>query len=67
MPKGNPNPNEGTRFKTDRTESLTEKLMLRITPSMMDQIISMPDKNEFVREAIAEKLLTQAVDKADPI
>lgn len=56
MPKGNPNPNPGTRFTTDRAEPLTEKLTLRITASMMERLKAMPDNKEFIRQAIEEKL-----------
>jgi hypothetical protein len=57
MPKGNPNPSPETRFVTDKAESLTEKLTLRLTPSMMQALNDLGDrKNDFVREALATAL-----------
>ncbi|ACK73343.1 PAS/PAC sensor hybrid histidine kinase [Gloeothece citriformis PCC 7424] len=54
-PKGNPNLSL-YHFTTDRDESLTAKLSLRVTDSMLEQIQTQDNWQEFVREAIAEKL-----------
>lgn len=54
-PKGNPNIKE-YGFKTDREESLTAKLSMRVTPSMLSELKKKDNWQEFVRQAIAEKL-----------
>ena len=54
-PGGNPGLVE-YQFTTDRPEPLLAKLQLRITESMKAQIEAIPNWQEFVREAIAEKL-----------
>ena len=54
-PKGNPKIKE-YGFKTDREESLTAKLSIRITPSMLNELRKKDNWQELVREAIAEKL-----------
>ncbi|MBD2596277.1 hypothetical protein BCD64_15920 [Nostoc sp. MBR 210] len=53
--RGNPDiKNHG--FKTDREEPLTERLNLRITKSMKEELSQQDDPPEFCREAIQEKL-----------
>lgn len=54
-PKGNPKIKE-YGFKTDREESLTAKLSVRITPSMLEELRKKDNWQELVRKAIAEKL-----------
>jgi L-lysine 2,3-aminomutase len=54
-PKGNPNIKE-YGFKTDREESLTAKLSMRVTPSMLNELRKKDNWQELVRQAIAEKL-----------
>ena len=44
------------QYTTERDEPLTEKLQLRITKSMLEQLKLLENKNEFVREAIAQRL-----------
>jgi hypothetical protein len=43
-------------FKTDREESLTELLQLRVPRSMKAALSELEDWREFVRAAIEEKL-----------
>lgn len=54
-PKGNPKIKE-YGFKTDREESLTAKLSMRVPPSMLDELKKKDNWQELVRQAIAEKL-----------
>lgn len=54
-PKGNPKIKE-YGFKTDREESLTAKLSVRITPSMLKELRKKDNWQELVRKAIAEKI-----------
>ena len=54
-PRGNPKIRE-YGFKTDREESLTAKLSVRITPSMLKELRKKDNWQELVRQAIAEKL-----------
>ena len=54
-PKGNPTIKEHG-FKTDRVESLTAKLSMRVAPSMLDELKKKDNWQELVRQAIAEKL-----------
>ena len=54
-PGGNPNIKE-YGFKTDRPESLTAKLSMRVAPSMLAELKKKDNWQELVREAIAEKL-----------
>ncbi len=54
-PKGNPKIKE-YGFKTDRPESLTAKLSMRVAPSMLAELKKKENWQELVREAIAEKL-----------
>ena len=57
MPRPGGNPEiKKHGFKTDRAEPLLEKLQLRISASMKRQIQEKENWQEFVREAIAEKL-----------
>jgi hypothetical protein len=58
-PKGNPNIKQ-YGFKTDREESLTAKLSMRVAPSMLDELKKQENWQELVREAIAEKLQQSA-------
>ena len=54
-PKGNPNIKQ-YGFKTDREESLTAKLSMRVTPSMLDELKKKDNWQELVRQAIAKAL-----------
>lgn len=54
-PGGNPDIKK-YGFKTDRIEPLREKLQLRVSASMKQQLTSRENWQEFVRQAIAEKL-----------
>ncbi len=53
--KGNPKIKD-YGFKTDRVESLTAKLSVRVAPSMLDELKKQDNWQELVRQAIAEKL-----------
>lgn len=58
-PKGSGNPDihlNPQTFKTDRAEPLAELLQLRVTASMKATLKDMDDWQEFVRQAIADKL-----------
>lgn len=52
------NPDFGTKYarKTNRAEPLVKKLTIRIPESMEFQLKQIDEYQEFVREAIAEKL-----------
>ena len=54
-PGGNPDIAQ-FRFKTDRDEPLRERLQIRVPASMKQQVQQQDDWQEFVRQAIAEKL-----------
>jgi len=54
-PGGNPDIKK-YGFKTDRPEPLKEKLQIRITASMKQKLSETENWQEFVREAIQEKL-----------
>jgi hypothetical protein len=60
MPKGRPggNPDFGTKYvlTTDRPEALSERITVRIPPTMKTKLFELTDYPEFIREAIAEKL-----------
>jgi hypothetical protein len=57
MPRPGGNPGLAAhQFKSDRPESLTARLQLRVTEAMKQQLEEIPDWQEFVRQAIAEKL-----------
>lgn len=43
-------------FKTDREEPLVSRLQIRVPKSMLEKIQQQDNWQEFVREAIAEKL-----------
>ena len=43
-------------FKTKRKESCTAQLNLRVPPSLLTEIKNQENWQEFVRQAIAEKL-----------
>ena len=53
----NPNPSRETRFKTDSAESLSHKIQVRVYPSVWAQLESQDNWQQFVRDAISEKLL----------
>jgi hypothetical protein len=56
-PGGNPNINKNPQtFSTEREESLTELLQLRVSSSMKESLKQLDGWQEFVRQAIAEKL-----------
>lgn len=46
----------GVGFKTDRKEPLRERLQIRVPTSMKQQLQQQENWQEFVRQAIAEKL-----------
>ena len=54
-PGGNPDIKK-YGFKTDRSEPLREKLQLRVSVSMKQELSAKENWQEFVRQAIAEKL-----------
>jgi hypothetical protein len=54
-PGGNPDIKE-YGFKTDRKEPLRERLQIRVPTSMKQQLQQQENWQEFVRQAIAEKL-----------
>ena len=56
-PKGNPDIKR-YGFTTEREESLTAKLSMRVAPSMLDELKKKDNWQEIVRQAIAEKLET---------
>ena len=53
--QGKPNLTD-CHFATTRDEPLIARLSLRITPSMLEEIKQQDNWQEFVREAISEKL-----------
>ena len=57
----NKNPSIENRFKTDREESCTAQLNLRVPPSMLAKIKERENWQEFVRRTLAEKLEAQSV------
>jgi hypothetical protein len=54
-PGGNPDIKK-YGFKTERNEPLRERLQIRVPASMKQQLKQLDDWQEFVRQAIAEKL-----------
>jgi len=54
-PGGNPDI-EKFRFKTDRDEPLRERLQIRVPASMKQELQQQDNWQEFVRQAIADKL-----------
>jgi len=54
-PKGNPNIKK-YGFKTDRKESLTAKLSIRVAPSMLNKLKEQENWQELVRQAIEKAL-----------
>lgn len=44
------------QFTTDREEPLIAKLSMRVTPSMLEQLRQQENWQEFVREAISQRL-----------
>jgi hypothetical protein len=66
MGKGRPGGNPALvkhQFQTERGEPLTEHLQLRIAASVKQQLQLLPDYKEFVRQAIAEKLARENIEK----
>lgn len=61
-PGGNPELQEHQFKAPEGREPNTEKLSVRIPKSMNEALSRLPDKNTFVREAIAT-----ALQKADPL
>ena len=57
----NKNPPIENRFKTDRQESCTAQLNLRVPPSLLEKIKEQENWQEFVRSALAEKLEVKSV------
>ena len=55
-PGGNPDFGTKYKFKTDRQEPLTELLAVRVSANMKSEIKQQTNWQEFVRQAIAEKL-----------
>ncbi|AUB39808.1 hypothetical protein LC653_20575 [Nostoc sp. CHAB 5784] len=53
-PKGNPE--NLKKFTTDREEPLTEKMNIRMTKTMKEEVQQQDNPPEFCREAIQEKL-----------
>jgi hypothetical protein len=56
MPNPKGNPGNLKKFTTDRDESLTEKMNIRMTKTMKEEIQQQENPPEFCREAIQEKL-----------
>jgi hypothetical protein len=60
MRKGRPggNPDFGTKYvlTTNRPEALTERISVRVSPTINKKLKQLADYPEFIREAIAEKL-----------
>jgi len=48
------------QFKSEREESLTERVTLRLTPSMMQYLKQLDNYPEFIRQAILEKIQREA-------
>lgn len=59
----NPNPSRETRFKAESTESLTRKIQVRIYPSVWAELEQQSNWQQFVRDAISEKLLRDEQNK----
>lgn len=57
----NKNPSVENYFKTDRKESCTAQLNLRVPPSLLEKIKEQENWQEFVRTALAEKLEVKSV------
>ncbi len=55
-PGGNPALEEH-QFTTDREESCTAKLQVRVPPSMLDELKEYKNWQEIVRQVLAEKLV----------
>ncbi|QSJ16980.1 hypothetical protein JYQ62_35885 [Nostoc sp. UHCC 0702] len=56
MPNPKGNPETLKPFTTDREEPLTEKMNIRMTKAMKEQVKAQDDPPEFCRQAIQEKL-----------
>ncbi|NJM99949.1 MAG: hypothetical protein HC800_24925 [Phormidesmis sp. RL_2_1] len=54
-PGGNPDL-AAHQFTTDRPEPLTARLQLRVTERMKQQVTSIPNWQELIRDAIAKEL-----------
>ncbi|MDZ8092394.1 MAG: hypothetical protein RMZ42_10670 [Nostoc sp. DedQUE05] len=50
------NPENLKKFTTDREEPLTEKMNIRMTKTMKEEVQQQDNPPEFCREAIQEKL-----------
>ncbi len=59
-PRGNPNfkTDQNPGFTTDRPEPLKVKIGVRVAESMARRLDELPDKNEFIRQAISTALDT---------
>jgi hypothetical protein len=55
-PKGNPDNLQPHKYTTNRPEALTEKITVRVSPSMNARLKALDDYAEFVRQAIAKAL-----------
>ncbi len=56
MPNPKGNPKSLKPFTTDREEPLTEKMNIRMTKEMKEEVQQQENPPEFCREAIQEKL-----------
>jgi SpoVK/Ycf46/Vps4 family AAA+-type ATPase len=56
MPNPKGNPENLKKFTTDRDEPLTEKMNLRMTKTMKEEVQQQDDPPEFCRRAIQEAL-----------
>ncbi|MFN6535807.1 MAG: hypothetical protein RM021_005460 [Nostoc sp. EkiNYC01] len=56
MPNPKGNPDNLKKFTTDREEPLTEKMNIRMTKSMKEEVQQQDDPPEFCREAIQKAL-----------
>ncbi|MDJ0717025.1 MAG: hypothetical protein QNJ54_22880 [Prochloraceae cyanobacterium] len=60
-PGGNPDIRKYA-FKTDRKESLTKQMNVRVAPSMLEKLQAQENWHEFVRQAI-EKALAEVEEE----
>jgi hypothetical protein len=65
MPNPKGTPENLQPFSTDREEKLTEQLNIRVSEKMKEEVKKQNDPNEFVREAIKEKLEKQKSSETD--
>ena len=61
MPRGNPNITQWS-WTTDRPEPLLARLQLRVPQTLHERVTSLDNWQEFVRQAIVEKLEREAND-----